>query len=601
MSGDVMRRLLLLTCLMASSSAWAGRDPGEVISPAVAIDLTPEGLDQLDVLASGFLPESIPIPELSEADEADEDCIDLWFDEICWIPWAYGFELSGLDLQLSVDDIGITLGMDVLELDATVSFTLPPGTLNLQARAADVDLFGLEFAVIDIDEQCTLSIDNTPLNVATDITLILDTSSGTPDVTVDIAPVDLTLSLQDKLNIDGCTIGDIFDFVDAVTGFLGNVFNFDVYALITDAVEPLLDGFIADFLGDLETTLEDVLASIQLDERIDLLGKTLALKVAPTELVVRPEGLRFALEGSLAGNNTPDPCVSAYPQPGSLATGTAPPALGDGIADLVHHAGLHVDDDFVNQALYAIWYEGLLCFTIDSGGESPIDLPIPLDTSLLGILAQGAFDEFFPDPAPIAIATRPTSPPVAAVEGQRDIDITVDDFGLDLYAELDGRMVRAVGLLIDVDAGVDLAFDGTTGDVGIDLDLGAGALSFAVGHNDLAPEANEQIVTGIGGLVDTLLGSLLGGLTSDLGLALPSLSGFGVSELVVAGTGPDADFLGVLLTVGEVPYEGGDLGDIGGEGCGLGCATGGAGMGPGLLVVGLLGLRRRRGRPTVRG
>lgn len=588
-----MRPILLSTSLLVMSSpAWAGRAPGEVISPAVAVDVTPEGLDQLDVLASGFLPESIPLPDIQEADEADEDCIDLFITEICWVPWRYAFDFSGFALGLSVDDISITPATDVLQLDATVSFALPEGDLSLLAQAADISAFGIEFTVIDINETCRLSIDNTPLNVTTDITLILDTSTGTPDITVDIAPVNLTLSLQDKLNIDGCTIGTIFDFVNAVTGFLGNVFNFDVYQLLTDAIEPLLDGFISDFLGDLETTLEDVLSSIQLDQSLDLLGKTLALKLAPTELVVRPEGLRFALEGSLAGNNTPDPCVSAYPQPGSLATGTAPPAIGAGVPDFVHHAGVHVDDDFVNQALYAVWYEGLLCFTIDSGAGSPIDLPIPLDTSLLGILAQGAFDEFFPDPAPIAIATRPTRPPIATVDGDHAIDLGVEDFGLDLYAELDGRMVRAVGLLIDVDAGLDLGFDGTTGELGLDLDLGKGALAFSVGHNDLAPEANEQIVGGIGGLVDTLLGSLLGGLTQDLGFALPSFNGVGVSDFLVAGTGPDGDFLGVLVALGEVPYEGGDLG---GDGCGLGCATGGGGLAPWLLGVVLVATRRRRG------
>lgn len=510
---------------------------------------------------------------------------------------SYAFSFEGFSLNLFVDELALTPGQDVLDLSTTIAFELPPAELSLFAEAADVDLFGIQFTVISINETCTLSVDRTPITVGTAVSILLDAAVRPPDLTVGIAPVTLALTLQDRINIDGCTIGTIFDFIDAVTGFIGGLFNFDIYQILVDAITPFINGFVQDLLEDIQELLQDLVGALIIEERFELLDTVLDISLAPSELVLRPEGLRFALEGSVLGPGQPAPCVSAYPQPGSRATGAAPPRLGSGRPPVRHHLGVHLDDDFLNQALYAIWYQGLLCQSIGGGaGGLDIPLPIPLDTSLLGLLAGGAFDEFFPDPKPLRIETRPRTPPYAEIDRKRDIDLLLEDFGLDLYGELDGRFVRAAGLLIDVDAGVNLGFEPATGEIDLDLALGAGAFDFRMGYNELAPEANEQIVGGIGNLVDTLLGTLLGGLTSGLGFGLPAFEGIGVSLIDAGATGPDADFLGVLVWLGEVDYEGDfDLDGGCAGGCG-GCDAQGA-PGPWWLWGGavLLWVRRRRG------
>lgn len=590
----------LLAALLLPTPALATRPPGDIVDPAVLVDITPDGLNRLDLLAGALVPTDLALPVVADGDEADEDCI--FFGTVCWIPWRYGYEVSGFDAHVTIDDVALVPGTDVVEVSARVTVGLAsaasPGLLGFSAEAADVDLFGLEFTVIDIDETCDVWLDPTPVVLETSLTLRVTPRPGAdPDVEVALAPIHLDLDLS-GLRIEGCAIDFLDDWVDAVRDFLG-VFSFDLDQILLDLVTPILDDAIQGLVGDLSTTVADLLGSLVLDQQLDLLGKVVTLHVEPSELVVRPAGIRVAMAGSVAGDGLPDVCVAPYDPGGSLETGGRLPAIGDGLPGVDHALGVFADDDLLNQALYAIWYEGVLCLSLDSAGGLPIDLPIPLDTSLLSILSSGAFDDLFPTARPIAIVTRPRTPPVATTDGDHDVRLVVDDLGLDLYAELDGRQARMAGIVVDADLGADLDFDGQTGALGVGLDVGEGALAFSVAFNDLRPDASDAIASGIAGLVDSLVGPLLGSLLGDLAFDLPTIGGVGVSELVVAGAGPDGDLIGVFGALDTVPYEGADL--LTG-GCDGGCDSGGCGgcdqRGRPMPVLWLLpllvALRRRR-------
>ncbi|MCB9664028.1 MAG: hypothetical protein H6732_07930 [Alphaproteobacteria bacterium] len=585
-----MHTLLLALTLQAH----AGRPPGEIVAPAVIVDITPEGLDQLDVLAGALVPESIPIDDIEDGDEADEICIDLLFTEICFTPWRWGYEVSGFDVGLRIAQLDLVPGTGQIELAGAIEVNLAsasdPGTLGFLAQLLD---FG--DPLIDIDESCDVWLEPTEIGFTTTIDLVVVPNG--PDgtvVVVDVAPVDLSIDIT-GLRIEGCAIDFLDDFLNAVTGFLGSAFNLDLGELLTGLVEPLIDQFMGDALATIEDTLTELLSSLTIDQELDLLGVILQLHLEPGELTVDPAGIRFALDGSFAGTGNPAPCVSGFGIDESLATGGAYPGIGDGPLDPPHHLGAMIDDDFLNQALFAVWYEGLLCFEIGAGGGAlPIDLPIPLDTSLLRILAGDTFAEFFPETKPIALATRPRKPPVAAaVPG--GVSIALEELGLDLYAELDDRMVRLAGIDIGATIPAGLDFDGATGDLGIDLGLGPDAFTFGVVYNELKPEGSQQLGDGLSKLVGNLVGSLIGPLLGDLAFALPSFSGLGLSEAVIGPSGPDGDFIGFFAKLGLVDYgEGGDLGAIGD--CAGGCSTGGS-VAPWLLGLVVFARRRRDDDP----
>ena len=71
-------------------------------------------------------------------------------------------------------------------------------------------------------------------------------------------------------------------------------------------------------------------------------------------------------------------CVAEYDPGGSKATDSSIPAPAAGA-----QAEAVVSDELANQALYALWRSGLLCYDLsDLSG-------LTLDTSLLGLLDDG--------------------------------------------------------------------------------------------------------------------------------------------------------------------------------------------------------------------
>ncbi len=599
-----MVRLALFLLMMPLAANATERAPGERIDPAVMVDVTPEGFDQLKLLAEGLIPQDITLPRIAAGDQANEQCINLIFDDICWTPWRYGYDLNGFDVGVELTDLSIVPHTDQLVFDAVVTLNVndsaTPGNLDFLAQAADVNFFGIQFTVIDINEQCDMWLDPTPITAHTTITLTV-TPQGAgqpPTVLVDVAPLQIDLDLH-GLQIRNCILQDILNFVDAVNGFLGGVFGFDIYDTLTGLITPIINDALQGVLGNLQQQLQAVFNSLNVEQTIDVLGKQLDVSIQASDLNITDDGLRATLAGSIAGSGNPDPCVSKYGITGSKATGGNLPGIGEAPQGVTPHVAAYVDDDFVNEGLFAAWYEGLLCLNVSSAGGLPIDLPIPLDTSLLGLLSGGAYDDLFPTAQPIQIVTAPRRPPVATFGGNNPINIKVRELGLDIYAELDGRYARMAGLGVGADVGADLAFDGTTGNLSVLLDVPTDAFTFQMVFNDMRPDANQAITDGLGGLVGTIVSPLLGSLGSSLSFPLPALSGLGLTDLLASQAGPDGDLLGVFAAIGKVPYEGAAGGCAGcggasGSSGSCGCASDGGALSPLWLTPLLVVLRRRR-------
>ena len=128
-------------------------------------------------------------------------------------------------------------------------------------------------------------------------------------------------------------------------------------------------------------------------------------------------------------------------------------------------------------------------------------------------------------------------------------------------------------------AGIDVTFDGNTGNLGVDIAFAPEDIAAVVVFNDLATEANSSLESNFNTLAETLIGPLLGDALAGLEFALPAIEGLGLVDAAVDGVGPIEDF-GVFGTIGAVPYGGGAGGGCdSGAGCDAGCSGGGQGSG----------------------
>ena len=77
---------------------------------------------------------------------------------------------------------------------------------------------------------------------------------------------------------------------------------------------------------------------------------------------------------------------------------------------------------------------------------------------------------------------------------------------------------------LEVDAGVDIAFDGATGGLGVEIDLGADAIRANVAENDFAPDSSDSIEESFSTVFNGLVGGILGDALGDLNFSIPGFS-----------------------------------------------------------------------------
>jgi len=537
----------------------------EVIVDAVHLDVTDVGLESLGSVVPLLAPTDLPVDAIG--------------DEGGWWCFNYVYDVSGLIVDIAFDDVQITPNTGYLDADLVINV----------AVNSESDPFSLYTELACIPSDCDGWVEPFEVNAHTTIALdVIPLEDGTPGLDVIIGDFEVEYELSsDATYLEDCPLGTTIEVLDW--------FGLDVVSLILDALSSTLDETVSDLAPELESTIESAFSAAVIAQDLDLQGKTVSLAIQPGDIEIKPDGMRISMDGFTDVDRT-DICIADWDDGTFEAVESASPPIGqtsDGVTPN-HAANVFLSDNFGNQLLYSVWKTGLLCYTVDD------ELGFPIDTSILGLLAGDAFKELFPDAKPMTIVTQPKKPPTLAYAGENDVNILVDDLGLDFMAELDYRKARVLSMDLKVNAGVDLEFDGTTGSLGVNIDLGSDAINGTVGSNDFAPDSTSNIEESFGSVFNGLVGGLIGDMVGDISFNIPGFSGIGITEMSIAPAGDEKDWLGGYIWLGEVEYastgcsddgsggcsdaEGGGCTDAEGGGCtdatGSGCEGGGCASAP---------------------
>ncbi len=510
-------------------------EPGATIDDAAMADVTPDGFSALGGLVGAILPEQLEVGDQTGTESLLCDLNYAIYD--MWISMALPTDRTAIQVTPGNGYLDIALDFDVWVNDASDPFQM----------FMEVDCSWFSF-----DDTCYGHID--PFSAKLDMRLYLEVvddgfGNTSLDATIDSFSINYDDLQGEDITLEDCSIGTLEEWL----GYIG----LSLYDYIIDLASGYLDSSVEDMLPDIETTIEDAFASASIDEEIDLLGTTLRIELQPSDIIIQPSGMRLVMEGSMnAGEQAL--CIADVDPGGSLATTATAPEIGAAPTGIWpdFHAALLLSDDIANQALYALWRSGLLCFSLDESFSS-----FDMDTSLLTMLGTDAFDELFPEPAPLIIETRPESVPQVEYLGAHDIDVDLQELGLDFYGELDSRQALLVGLDVDGPLGVDVGWDSGTGEVGASIDVSA--LDLSVRSCEIVPEARVEIEEALPDLIGTIMDTFLGDQLSALSTVLPTYEGVGVTDIDMASASSDGNWLGAYTKLGEVSYEGSDCSSSG--------------------------------------
>ncbi|HHO52799.1 MAG TPA: hypothetical protein ENK18_18470 [Deltaproteobacteria bacterium] len=568
---SLLSPLLLLVPLTTTAHPLRSK-----ITDGVLIDVTDDGLGALEGLASEFIPTDFPIDPIEFGDCGSFLATCLYSDD--------------LSPAITIDQLSLVPGQDTLNLDASLQ-----ATINTSSSPAS-----LEYKLLGLGETCNIWVDPIQIDIsgAIQMALALDPAGldvdgdGTPDTKrfeVTVPPLTWSWDASgDDINITGCTLDVLLDVL--------SFFGLDITSLVLDLVEPEIDAIVQDLPAELEPMLEDAVSGFVISEQLDLLGVPMTASVWPEDLAINTNGMRISMASYI--DVEASECVASYGINESLITPGAAPTmehLGGPISD--PHVVAMIDDDLVNHLLFAVWSSGLLCFDL-ADPSLGLDLPIAIDTTLLTLLSPDGFDHLPLDGAPLGLVTVPSKPPVLDMDGPNDVNVVAESLGLQFTTEIEGRRVRLMNVDLAADIGVDLDYNEATGELGILVDVGEGAITSQVTFNEFAPAASDEIASSLSVLIDGLVAPLLGDLTNMI-FPIPAIEGLGLTSMTIAPAGSDQDFIGAYTTVGQVPFYSAGCDKKGGcdtSGCDQGCSTGNLPSRLSLLLFPLLvaGLRRRR-------
>lgn len=522
-----MSTLLMLLAAPAMADTWP---PGAEIEDAAELHVTTSGLEAVTALIPTLLPERMDIGEAVNTDGGT------------WC-FNYEFKMDNVWVGVELTDAQITPGNGVLDLHVDL-------LVNVNDSS---DKFNIDYEVACIGSDCPGYVE--PFEVSVDTTMaleVVDGPDGLPVLDATMGEIFVTYAdITEYLQLD-CWIGDLEDIL--------NWLGLSMYELIFGLVEGELESAIAEMGPELEAAIEDAFSSATISEEIDVQGTVVTLDLYPSDIKIRPAGMSVIMNGAVSADE--NACV-VDSLGGSLRTAGPPPGLADLPAGT--EMGVVLADDFINQLTYAVWRGGVLCYKLQGND------PLPINTSLLSLIAGDVFNELFPETEAMIIATRPMNPPVARLDGEYDMNIDIEDLGLDFYGNVDDRMAKVMGMDLDVATGVNLNFDGSTGELVVDIPLSSDQVTPAVVSNELVPGTDEAILENFGGAFDTILETVVGGMLEDLAFGLPAMEGIGLTSLDVSAGGTQGDWMVMSAGLGTVPYEATGCDDSGG--CSGGCGT----------------------------
>jgi len=558
----------MLPLILAMGIAQADIPLGTPISDAVAIDLTTNGLDALMGVAVALIPSRIDVEDLGEY-----ECVQ---DSIFGCLASYEFQVAGVWVDVTFDTLTLVPGPNnTLNLDGVISVRV-----NEPADPIYVFVEG-EVVGIGISDTCDAYVNEFQVTLTATVgaELVTNPVSGEKaiDFSVGTPAWSWTLDENDIVVTGGsCDI----DTINDITSFFG----YDLIDILIQQVEPEIDALILGLPAQIEPTLNEALPSLSFVDTFDVLGVPLSFQVEPDDLIIDSGGLRISMLSKI------DAPVAECVEPflvDMVDTPSQLPAIANVPGSVPFQPDINaiVDDDFINQALYAIWAGGVLCVDADTD----LGLPIPLSSLAGGLLPTDEFDDVF-DLDTLEVAITPSEPPRFFSQGNADVNLELGGMGIGFNAQLEGRKVRVANVNLSIDVGTDLQFDSTTGELAVEIDLLGADIGSEVDFNEYLPETTPTIEEKVPATIATLF-PFVTPLLEDLVFAIPSFEGAGVTAVSVDPAGPDKDRLGLYAGIGPVVYES--------KGCEDGCADTGCSTGPGGLALFafplvVVGLRRRR-------
>jgi len=360
--------------------------------------------------------------------------------------------------------IGLQLGPEVLDDDAAdIDDLARIAELAVEDPEFSAAFVGTTFSGDSYDVELTsMSLEWAEIDLApTDGVLLLDTVLHDVFVTFDATALGFLtvsgwasmdqMSLAMDLSVHTTSGGVQVEALSAAASIQG--FDWDV---------EWVPGWVEDLLKEgVVSTMEDGLEDQALELVDELVGETLEafaldttfgdddemrLVMGLSAAEVAREGLVVWMDASVSASR---PGVELPPGAGSLRTDGPPASLPRSTSAPVLAV---VDDDLVNQGLFAIWAGGTLTdlhfsgpeLLLMTGGES---LPPPI-----GPVAQLAVDGLLP-------------PVLAPPSGALDMDLAIGELWFDLLRE-DGERLT---VSLNVSTGADLVVDGS-GAITVSLD-----------------------------------------------------------------------------------------------------------------------------------
>jgi len=552
--GKSISGMVVATLAMTSSIAGAETlAPGGKVNKAVTANMTPDGIDFLLDQGLTLLPDQIAVPDLS----GSQGCL---FSTLNYSVYQ-GQPTNGVNVNITSATLTPHQGYFSLAISGAVAGT---GT--------DLDGNGdtHTFAVTRVQysgcgtscnngEHAVIRLLSTPFAVSTelDLTLVIDPVTGEPTVeaTTTLDREDITLNLN-GLDAAGCAAIDII--VAAVKPFITNTVKDQIIDMVNDTLLP---------------AIEDGFEAVRFDDTISLAGADVAIKVLPSALDIRDNGVAISMSSQMEAL-TPTTCVPIDTGAGSQFTPGEPPQYGiTSPGGSNYDTAASISDDFVNQALFSVWHAGLFCQELSETGGNPLTTEMLALAGLAGPLNRIGVE----DGAPMTVVIKAYETPTATFSDDPHVNLRLKRLEISILTMVHDRMARIVALDLTVDAGANILIDAANV-LSIALDLTPENINGNVSYTELI---NGEDADSLLALLPVIVGQFLPTLTDSLPtIDLGSLAGVGLenpeflAEQGFGGTPNDtlSAYTGLVAT-GACGVGGA------GSGCGVGGGTGGCSMG----------------------
>ena len=537
--------------------------PGTFLAEGLSIDLTRAGIARPVELMVEALP-----PELIIGTTPGQELINLL--------------LCREDLQ--VQNLVVNTWFETATVSASASGMFLDIDMNVRVNSGSDPAW----VILDgcFDFECFLYTD--PATLIVELPINLQLLPGQQRVDLQLGPLNQNIGwiIENKVHFGGCALIDI-------NNYLIQNWGLDLIDFVIDELISTLEGELTGMLAEAEVAVEEALLELWQADVLEVGDAQIAYAIEPTAVEHTNAGLRLQMGGVVEPLQM-HPCVDAYDPGGSPWTPSQIPELQGVIPGSMmgYDASVVLSDDLPNQALWALWRAGALCFeAAEIGGQ-------PLNTTLLGVIVgedlKAQMEEIVGEAGPVTVRVVPERIPQVHYDGDWPIRLEAPELHVEFWSTVLDREVRLAAITGDLVGALDASID-PTGALVFDMSLLNGELRQRTTYNEFFRDSDEALANSLPGLIDLAVGSLLGIELTGGVAPMPTLLGYGLDSLWMEPSGEleyAPDHVGLYVTMG--PSDGGGDIQCSGpacealDGCALaegGCAMaeGGCGGGDGLL------------------